>query len=147
MDKDFNRWNEQKKVLEQRQDKVLFKEGEIWWCAIGLNIGNESCGKGETFRRPILILKKLSGSQCIGIPLSTQKKVGSWFTEILVQNRIQYILLYQIRMFSVYRFQRRITVLETSDFMQVKRKLEALLELSNNHQDITPGSVGNPKAI
>ncbi|MEN9621895.1 MAG: hypothetical protein RLZZ67_329 [Candidatus Parcubacteria bacterium] len=146
MEKDFDEWNKQKKVLERKQDKFLFKEGEIWWCAIGLNVGNESCGKGTTFRRPILVIKKLSSSQCIGIPLSTQRKVGSWFTSIFIQDRIQYILLYQIRMFSVYRFQRRITVLEQGDFLRVKQKLEALLELSNNHQDVTPGSVGNPKA-
>lgn len=45
MQKDFDSWNEQKKQLENTQKTVLFKEREIWWTSIGVNIGNESCGK------------------------------------------------------------------------------------------------------
>ena len=147
MQKDFDQWNERKKELENVTKRLLFKEGEVWWCAVGLNISNESCGKGEIFRRPILVLKKLSGTSCVGIPLSTQKKVGSWFTDITIHNTTQYMLLYQIRMFSTNRFQRRLTTLDINDFAKVKEKLETLLELSSNHQSVNPGSVGNPKSI
>ena len=146
MYKDFDSWNEQKKKLETIRQRVLFKEREVWWCAVGLNISNESCGKGITFRRPILVLKKLSGTSCIGIPLSTQKKIGTWFVNISIHDETQYAFLYQIRMFSTNRFQRRLTTLDDKDFLKVKEKLEALLELSNNHQSVTSGSVGNPKS-
>lgn len=144
MKKDFDVWNERKKQLEDIQERFLFKEGEIGWCAVGLNISNESCGKGDTFRRPIFIVKKLSAASCIGIPLSTQKKTGSWFTDITLHNETQYVLLHQIRMFSTNRFQRRLTTLDSNDFAKVKEKLEALLELSCNHRGVGPGSVGNP---
>lgn len=136
MNKNFNAWNEEKKKLEEVQEKFLFREGEIWWCAIGANIGNESCGKGDTFRRPIIILKKLSEKCCIGIPLSTQKKVGTWFCDIKIMGGKQTALLYQIKMFNSNRFQRRLTTLEKDDFLLIKQKLESLLELSHNHQDL-----------
>jgi mRNA interferase MazF len=146
MKKDFDNWNNKKKLLEERKKDFLFSEQEIWWCSVGLNVATESCGKGDAYQRPVLILKKLSKNNFIGIPLSTQEKVGSWFTDISVHGEKRYVLLYQVRMFSVNRFQRRLATLDDADFMRVKEKLECLLELSNHHQSIRPGSVGNPKS-
>ena len=146
MIKDFNNWNEIKKNLDLNNRDLLFKETEIWWCSVGLNIGVESCGKGETFRRPVLILKKLSSYSFIGIPLSSQIKTGTWFVDVQINGVKQCVLLYQIKMFSKSRLQRRFATLDTNDFTKVKEKLELLLELSNNHQSINSGSVGNPKS-
>ena len=129
MQKDFDNWNSKKKEIESLSLKFLFKTGEIWWCSVGLNIKAESCGKGENYQRPVLILKKLSGESFIGIPLSTKKKEGTWFCEITVHGEKRYALLYQIRMFSANRFQRRLASLDKADFKRVKEKLEALLEL------------------
>lgn len=130
MKKDFDNWNAKKKKLDDVKEKFLFKTGDIWWCSVGLNIRTESCGKGENYQRPVLVLKKLSGDNFIGIPLSTQKKVGSWFIDITIHGEKRYALLYQIRMFSANRFQRRFATLDDADFERVKEKLEALLELS-----------------
>ena len=77
MKKDFDKWNIRKKHLEETDDEILFKDGEVWWCHVGINIKTESCGKGEYFQRPVLILKRLSMKSFIGIPLSTQIKIGS----------------------------------------------------------------------
>ncbi len=129
MEKDFDRWNFQKKKIDSYRGDVLFKEGEIWWCSVGLNIGDESYGKGPTFRRPILVLKKLSRNLCIGIPLSTKLKTGTWFATISITEGSRTILLYQIRAFSAKRFQRRLAVLDEQGFKHVKQKLEQLLEL------------------
>lgn len=130
MQKDFDQWNTQKKVLDSRTDEFFFKQGEIWWCSVGLNIAIESCGKGDTFHRPVLILKKLSHTSFIGLPLSTKEKTGTWFVDITIPDGKRTVLLYQIRMFSTNRFQRRMTTLDTKDFELVKQKLKALLELS-----------------
>jgi mRNA interferase MazF len=142
MQKDFDIWNEKKKVLESEDKKFLFNTADIWWCSVGLNIATESCGKGKNFQRPILVLKKLSSSTCIGIPLSTQEKIGSWFIDITVHGEKRYALLYQIRMFSANRFQRRLATLDDNDFNRVKEKLKQLPELSNHHQSQNSGSVG-----
>jgi mRNA interferase MazF len=130
MKKDFDTWNSKKKVIEEKQTKYLFKTGDIWWCSVGINVQSESCGKGEEYQRPVLILRKLSANSFIGIPLSTQKKEGSWFADITVHNEVRYALLYQIRMFSTNRFQRRLATLDDNDMAKVKKKLETLLEFS-----------------
>lgn len=138
MEKDFDAWNEAKKRMETKKNRFFFHAGEIWWCSVGINIAEESCGKGERHQRPVLILKKLSSKIFIGIPLSTQKKVGTWFTKITIHGEDRFALLYQVRMFSVNRFQRRLAALDDTDYKVVKEKLEALLELSDHHQDTVP---------
>ena len=129
MKKDFDHWNTKKKALEEIKEKFLFKQGEVWWCSVGLNIQTESCGKGDQYQRPVLILKKLSSESFVGIPLSTKEKTGSWFVDINIHNEKRYALLYQIRMFSANRFQHRFATLDKADFIRVKEKLKALLEL------------------
>lgn len=146
MKKNFDEWNRKKKLLEKQKKKFLFKTGDIWWCSVGINVREESCGKGAEFQRPVLILKKLSNSSFIGIPLSTQEKTGTWFIEITIADKRRWALLYQVRMFSTNRFQRRLATLDDTDFNRVKEKLDALLELSNHHQSKSSGSVGNPKS-
>ena len=60
MKKEYGKWHKKKEVLNERQDidTIFFREKEVWWVALGVNIGFEQDGKGEEFRRPILILKK-----------------------------------------------------------------------------------------
>jgi mRNA interferase MazF len=130
MEKDFDRWNEQKKLLNTKNEKFFFKEGEIWWCSIGMNVGAESYGKGQTFNRPVLVLKRLSSDSFIGIPLSTKPKIGSWYVQVIFLGEKSIALLHQIKMFSASRFQRRMAKLNNEDFARVKEKLEALLKLS-----------------
>lgn len=129
MEKDFDKWNNIKKELEKNQRKLFFKEGEIWWMSVGVNIANESCGKGEIFRRPVLVFRKLSGNSFIGLPLTSKDKIGSWFIDVLINNQKRCILLYQIRMFSTNRFESRLTTLEDNDFKKIKEKLGQLLKL------------------
>ena len=131
MDQDYDNWNIKKKELSNKEDKYFFKEGDIWWVSLGKNLGTESYGKGETFRRPVLIVKKLNSKSCIVIPLTSKEKIGSWFIDITFQGEIKIALLYQIRMMDVKRFQRRLGVLDESDFKRVKEKLKVLLELSS----------------
>ncbi len=132
MNKNFDVWNTFKKSLEQKQTQYLFKTGDIWWCSVGLNIKSESCGKGLEFQRPVLVLKKLSKENFIGIPLSTQVKKGSWFCAITIHGKKRYALLYQIRMSHSNCFQRRLAALDEKDLIIIKEKLEALLELSQS---------------
>lgn len=128
----FNNWNIKKQEIHfsDRTKNIYFKEGQIWWCSIGQNVGSESFGKGEEFRRPILILKKLSSDLCIALPLTSREKNGSWFIDITFLGVKAYVLLYQIRVFNKKRFQRKIGELDEKDFKKIKEKLKVLLELS-----------------
>src|SRR5579864_8524776 len=57
MPKNFDAWNEQKKVADGREiaSDFFFHERELWWCALGANMGVEADGKHDLFERPVLI--------------------------------------------------------------------------------------------
>jgi mRNA interferase MazF len=55
MEKDFDRWNGRKKTLDGAEGTALFHEREVWWCALGVNIGFEQDGRGGDFERPAII--------------------------------------------------------------------------------------------
>ena len=131
-DETYDLWNEKKKQVSriQHPHDFHFRQGDIWWCSLGKNIGTESFGKGEEFRRPILVLKKLSHEACIAIPLSTQSKTGTWFLEFDFQGEKRCALLYQIRMVHSKRFQRLIGQIGEPEMILVKEKLKQLLEFS-----------------
>lgn len=70
----FDEWNEVKKKLDKKTGNSLFREGQIWWCSVGQNVGSETYGKGKIFARPVLVFKRLSAQLFIGIPLTTKQK-------------------------------------------------------------------------
>ncbi len=126
----FDEWNSKKKSLSINESKKVFNSKEIWWCSVGYNLGNESNGKGENYRRPVLIIKKLSATSFIGLPLSTKIKTGSWYQTIIINKVESSVQLNQIKMISFSRLQRKLANLDADQFRVVKEKLKILLELS-----------------
>ncbi len=82
---------------------IFFKEGDIWWCAIGENVGVEINGKGSTFSRPVFVYKKLSREGFLGIPLSTKIKKGTWYVTITFKDQKISANLAQMRILSSTR--------------------------------------------
>lgn len=71
MVKDFDNWNIKKQTIHNEGSLPTFKEREIWWCSLGVNIGCEQDGKGIESRRPILVIKKYNKNQLLALPLSS----------------------------------------------------------------------------
>jgi mRNA interferase MazF len=99
---------------------VFFKEGDIWWCALGENIGVEINGKGSTFSRPIFVYKKLSREGFLGIPLSTKTKKGSWYVKISFQEKEIVANLAQLRVLSTARMLEKMGTLDETDGEKIK---------------------------
>ena len=50
MKKEFDIWNANKKNIQNRELlNIKFHSREVWWCAVGVNIGSEQDGIGENF--------------------------------------------------------------------------------------------------
>lgn len=126
--KKYKEWFHLKKKLHQVQAKPpYFNESDIWWCSIGENIGVEINGKSNLFSRPILILKKLSRESFLGLPLTSQKRVGSWYISITVGGQLSYVLLHQIRIISTKRLSSKMSTLDEQDFTKVKSGFISLI--------------------
>jgi hypothetical protein len=115
--------------MESNENKILFKEGDIWWTSIWINIWDESCWKWPKFRRPVLVLKKLSSYSCIILPLTTKLKNWTWFQQYNIHWKRYTALLYQVKMMNIKRFESRKGVINLTDFEKIKKKLKNLLNL------------------
>jgi mRNA interferase MazF len=129
--KNFDEWNSVKKGLDDHDFKPpLFKEREIWWCSFGVNIGSEVCGKNSSFRRPVLIVKKLSHTSFIGVPLSTKENIGSWYVQITHSDgKVNVANIAQIRYIDYRRLDKKIGTLDSGDFEKIQGQLRTLLGL------------------
>ena len=93
------------------------------WCSCGENVGVEINGKSRLFTRPVLVYKKLSRFGFIGIPLTSQKKTGSWYVEYTFQGKRQTAVLSQVRAFSVSRLSSRMGELDYHDRSMIRKSL------------------------
>jgi mRNA interferase MazF len=118
--KDFNSWNKKKKNINDKEYLApLFKEKDIWWLSVGINIGFEEDGKHENFVRPVLILKKFNRMLFFGIPLSKQIKNNPYYFPITLKKEKVSALISQIRVFSSKRIWNKIGELDSKDYNKI----------------------------
>lgn len=114
-EKHFDDWIDLKERLHNMNRLRTIHENEVWWCAMGENVGVEINGKSSTLARPVLIFKKLSRYGFLGIPLTSKPHQGSWYAPFRFQGRNQVAVLAQIRVISGSRLYRKIGDIDDSD--------------------------------
>ncbi len=80
--KDFLRWIGVKQAAHETTSGIVFDERDIWWCKLGANVGYEVDGRGGSFERPVIIVKKFNLDTCLVIPLTTKPKKGKYYFSI-----------------------------------------------------------------
>lgn len=122
--KRFRAWSKLKrKIQDIKTIPAGYKEREIWWVALGHNVGVEEDGKGDNFNRPVLIMKGFSRYQFWGVPLSTTDKRGIYYHPIVVNGKVSTVLLSQLRVLDTRRLISKYGMLNHKDFAQIKLKL------------------------
>ena len=119
-DKHFPQWINQKSHLHTVGRIPRIKEGEIWWCAVGENIGVEINGKNDVFSRPVLVFKKLSPYGFMGIPLTSQLHEGNWYVPFVFKDKTSIAVIAQARVLSVSRLYKRMGTIPDSDLEKVQ---------------------------
>jgi len=125
---EYDKWNEVKKEIQDIEDKIFFKERDIFWARLGKNIGFEQNGKGEEFTRPIIVVKKYSTNMMLAIPLSTTIREGSFFYKFNFKDKISTALLVQNRLLSSKRLVKKIGKIDENNFKQLKERLINLIK-------------------
>lgn len=140
MFKKFLDWIGVKEKLHcAKYEPPLFKEGEIWWCHAGENIGIEMNGKGERFTRPFLIFRKYSRHSFLGLPLTTQSKAGTWYVAVHFGGQGQNIVLAQGRVFDYRRLKEKMGELEERESQKVKEGYLSLHSVYKNRPSAVSG--------
>ncbi len=87
MEKDYEGWAKEQKKLEAKVVNIIFYEREIWWCALGTNLGFEMDGKHELRTRPVLIVKTFNRHFLWVVPLTSKPKKGPFITKLRIRAR------------------------------------------------------------
>lgn len=124
--KNYKQWMSKKSVINNKGVIRSFREGDVWWGAIGENVGVEIDGKSKRYSRPIVILKKHSRLLFMAVPLTSKQHNGTWYVPFIFQNKHQTAVLVQTKPMDVTRLYERIGKLSNADYQRIK---EAYLKL------------------
>ena len=127
---DFDQWNELKKKVNIKDTHSEFfpQVGEVWICILGKNIGREQNGGSDNFSRPVLIVKKFNNEIFWILPLSTkQKNLDFYYNFIDLNNGKASVILSQIRLVHIKRFERKVYEMPLKDMNDIKGRLRDYL--------------------
>ncbi|MCX6731865.1 MAG: type II toxin-antitoxin system PemK/MazF family toxin [Candidatus Parcubacteria bacterium] len=130
MEKNFWSWHDKKEKIHNDKKRPFFHEREVWFCALGLNIGFEQDGNGEEFLRPVIIIKKFNNEVFLGLPFTKTIKTGKYYYQISFGaiNNSATVILSQIRLIDAKRLHYKIGDANEKQFAEIKKRLAALLQ-------------------
>ena len=127
MSKNFQDWHTRKSLINNNENRLFFHEREVWSASIGANIGFEQDGKGCSFLRPIIIIKKFNNEIFWCLPLTRNQKKGKYYSSFILNNSISTAILSQIRLIDSKRLQYKIGDISQRDYVDIKEKLKQFL--------------------
>lgn len=129
MFKDYGKWHSLKQITNNSQEKrPFFHEREIWYCHLGENIGFEQDGKGASFLRPVVILRKFNNEIFWAIPLTSTLKDSKYYYVISFgDGNKSSAILSQIRLVDAKRLSHKIGFITKDEFVLLTKKLKDLI--------------------
>jgi mRNA interferase MazF len=123
--KDFKAWNIKKSQIDESSYKdIYFYERDVWWIALGHNVGFEQDGKSEIFTRPVLIIRKFNKYLFWGVPLTSVNKTGKYYAQAQYRGDVKSVaILSQLRAFDAKRLVDKDGVLDKESFKNIQHKL------------------------
>jgi len=130
--KDFHGWHKLKQNLHDRQGTGVptIKEREVWWCSIGVNVGDEEDGHNELYNRPVLVVRKFNSRIFWGVPLTTKIKESKLYFPIEFKEEKICAMLSHLRLYDTKRLtshKSKMGKLPDNQFEAVKAALKELL--------------------
>lgn len=125
MEKNYQKWSKIKSKIHNTTlpDSFHINPGEVWWCALGENIGIETDGKGQDYLRPVLVVKVFNKNHVWVSPLTTKTKKNRFTVEIKFFSQSSFVIISQLRTISTLRLTRFIYKIDHRDFLRVNESL------------------------
>jgi len=128
MQKDFWAWHKYKNKLNDNKERLNFNEKEVWFAAVGMNIGFEQNGKGLESLRPIIVLKKFNNGILWAVPTTSKYRDGKYYFRFQQRKgSFSTAILSQIRLIDSKRLDHRIGYINEKDFIEIKERIISLL--------------------
>ena len=122
-EKDFDGWNRRKKQLHKSTFNDYIHARDVWWCALGVNIGVEADGKHENFERPILVIRKFNQDSVLVVPLTSRPKQNPYHVPFKHEGEEFSAVISQMRLISTNRLLRWIYKMDTSIFKMIQTSI------------------------
>lgn len=127
--KQFDTWNNTKKLIEDETRTINIREGEIRWVAFGVNVGSEIDGKGVSFTRPALVIHVIGSRLALVVPLSTKLKKLPGYLPFMFKSREVSMCFHQLRVVSQKRIYSRMGKVSESKLDEYKAVLKYFFAL------------------
>jgi mRNA interferase MazF len=127
MTKDFDGWNEAKKQIDRLPFTNYVHIREVWWCALGVNIGREENGSKGFFERPVLIVNKFNRDMVLVIPLTTSLKRTPYHIVVPHSGGEAAAVLSQLRLVSTKRLKRRMFRIPDPLFDEIRSAVQRMI--------------------
>ncbi len=125
--KKFDEWNNVKKTIDNNISK-FYKERDVWWSYVGVNIGNEQDGDKNTFQRPVLVLRGISRNTCFVIPLTTSKREHLSRINIgIVGDKDAKAIMSQVKIIDTRRLISKICMIDKNIFENIRKNIKEYL--------------------
>jgi len=134
MQKDFDQWNRKKKALQEIDFTDYVHEREVWWCALGVNVGVEADGKHDNFERPVLVLRKFNRESVLVLPLTSRVRENPYHALFQHEGETFSAVLSQIRFVSTKRLLRRLYRMDSGVFEKIQ---QAVLRVIQNRPPLS----------
>jgi mRNA interferase MazF len=131
MQKDFDKWNNLKKIFEKENRELFAHPREVWWCSLGVNLGAEIDGKNDSFERPVLVIKVYSRETMFVLPVTSKEKNDTFHYRIFVkikniktgeyEEKPVWVKLTQARVISNKRLLRKVDLISAHDFDMIMK--------------------------
>ncbi len=128
MQKDFDKWNFLKKEINNRKKVSYIKDGEVWMTHLGLNIDTEMDGVGESFLRPVLIIKRPRFEQLWIVPLTTRENKDYILLDFKYKGNLNYVNILQFKTIDSARLKYNIGKVSEDELKMIKEKIRNLLD-------------------
>jgi mRNA interferase MazF len=129
MQKNFKEWHKNKSDIHENKQRPFFHEQEVWFASLGSNIGFEQDGVGESFLRPVVIIKKFNNEIFWGIPTTKKNKKGVYYFRFnWGKDNGSSAILSQIRLVDSKRLFYKIGQISDKDLKEIKKRIISLLE-------------------
>lgn len=128
MEKDFDGWNKRKKQLQKKKEVPFCHEREVWWSALGVNVGFEQDGSSDDYRRPVLILRHVGGQTYLVVPLTTSSKIHPMRLPLgIIGRQNAYAALSQMRVIDTRRLTQKVETIDEKLFDEIRKTIKDML--------------------
>lgn len=120
-EKDFTQWMQLKKSVHEDRSCVIAHAKDIWWCALGVNVGAETDGKSPTYERPVVVMRVYNKHTLLILPLTTQPRHDSFHFKLQTGNKVAWAKLTQTRVISSKRLLRKAEEIHEDTFVALRK--------------------------